>query len=60
MHGEGHYAKSEDFRLQIVDLGLRNWEPARRVGVRRTIADFKKEEDRNSFVGAAFSRDLRV
>jgi hypothetical protein len=23
---------------------LRNWEPARRVGVRRTIADLKKQK----------------
>jgi hypothetical protein len=27
-----------------VDFGFRNWEPARRVGVRRTIADLKKTE----------------
>ena len=27
----------------IADCGMRNWEPARRVGVRRTIADFNTE-----------------
>ena len=27
---------------KIADFGVRNWEPARRVGVRRTIANSKK------------------
>ncbi len=27
---------------QIADFELRNWEPARRVGVQRTISDFIK------------------
>jgi hypothetical protein len=31
-------------REQVSDFELRNWEPARRVGVRRTIADLKKQK----------------
>jgi hypothetical protein len=32
---------SIEHRGVTADFGLRNWEPARRVGVRRTIADLK-------------------
>jgi hypothetical protein len=33
----GHGAQSIERKLRIADFEFRNWEPARRVGVRRTI-----------------------
>ena len=32
--------KNQANLMDITDCGMRNWEPARRVGVRRTIADW--------------------
>ena len=33
------FVHTEIDRLELDYFGLRNWEPARKVGVRRTIAD---------------------
>jgi hypothetical protein len=39
-------------KLEIANFELRNWEPARRVGVRRTISNLKKHRAESEESGA--------
>jgi hypothetical protein len=38
-------------KLEIANFELRNWEPARRVGVRRTISNLKKHRAKSKETG---------